>query len=118
MMFNKEGFEEMYKIVLSFISRPESNAFRDPVDWKHLGLLDYPSIVKHPMDLGVMSYIIYHYDHYQWINHPATIICTTIFNTVTIIAMIISISYLSGTIKKRMESDVYDTVEDVARDMR
>jgi len=56
MMFSKEGFEEMYKIVVSFISRPESNAFRDPVDWKHLGLLDYPSIVKHPMDLGVMHY--------------------------------------------------------------
>lgn len=50
----KDGFLEMYKIILSFISRPESNAFRDPVDWKQLGLVDYPSIVKHPMDLGTL----------------------------------------------------------------
>jgi hypothetical protein len=53
----KDGFLEMYKIILSFISRPESNAFRDPVDWKQLGLVDYPSIVKHPMVLGsLMEY--------------------------------------------------------------
>ena len=54
-MFEKEGFAEMYKIVCSMMSRPESLAFREPVDWKGLGLLDYLDIVKHPMDLGTVK---------------------------------------------------------------
>lgn len=45
----------MYKIVCSMMSRPESLAFREPVDWKGLGLLDYLEIVKHPMDLGTVK---------------------------------------------------------------
>jgi hypothetical protein len=43
---------DMLKLVLGLMSRPESLAFRDPVDWKGLGLDDYPAIVKAPMDLG------------------------------------------------------------------
>lgn len=54
-MFEKEGFAEMYKIVCSMISRPESSAFREPVDWKAMGLLDYLNIVKSPMDLGTIK---------------------------------------------------------------
>ena len=54
-MFEKEGFAEMYKIVCSMISRPESSAFREPVDWKAMGLLDYLNIVKNPMDLGTIK---------------------------------------------------------------
>lgn len=45
----------MYKIVCSMISRPESSAFREPVDWKAMGLLDYLNIVKNPMDLGTIK---------------------------------------------------------------
>eukprot|EP01032_Pedospumella_encystans_P000610 gene610-703_t len=37
------------------ISRPESSAFREPVDWKAMGLLDYLNIVKNPMDLGTIK---------------------------------------------------------------
>jgi hypothetical protein len=70
----KEGFSEMLKIVCSMLSRPESLVFREPVDWKGLSLLDYPDIVKHPMDLG--------------------------------------------TVKKRIESDDYATIEDIANDIR
>eukprot|EP01035_Chromulina_nebulosa_P018892 gene18892-24688_t len=44
----------MLRIVLSLLSRPESLAFRDPVDWKGMGLLDYPEIIKKPMDLGTV----------------------------------------------------------------
>ena len=73
-MFEKEGFAEMYKIVCSMMSRPESHAFREPVEWKALGLLDYLDIVKHPMDLG--------------------------------------------TIKGRIEASKYDTIEDIAFDIR
>jgi hypothetical protein len=29
--------------------------FRAPVDWKGLGLYDYPQIVKKPMDLGTIK---------------------------------------------------------------
>ena len=29
--------------------------FLEPVDWKGLGLDDYPQIVKNPMDLGTVS---------------------------------------------------------------
>jgi hypothetical protein len=29
--------------------------FREPVDWKALGLLDYPSIITRPMDLSTVK---------------------------------------------------------------
>lgn len=64
----------MYKLLLIIMSRAESEAFREPVDWKGMGLLDYPEIVKVPMDLG--------------------------------------------TIKRKIESDSYVSVEDAASDMR
>lgn len=70
----KEGFSEMLKIVCSMLSRNECMVFREPVDWKGLGLLDYPEIVLRPMDLG--------------------------------------------TIKKRIENDDYNAVEDIATDVR
>jgi len=38
------------QLIFNFLPAP----FREPVDWKNLGLLDYPSIVKHPMDLGTI----------------------------------------------------------------
>jgi hypothetical protein len=49
---NDEAFVQMYKIITSMFQRPESYAFREPVDWKGLDLKDYPDIVKHPRDLG------------------------------------------------------------------
>lgn len=52
------------------ISRPESAAFREPVDWKRLGLLDYPDIIKSPMDLGTVKYRI-EADKYQTIDEIA-----------------------------------------------
>jgi hypothetical protein len=30
---------------------PKSYEFREPVNWKELGLADYPEIIKKPMDL-------------------------------------------------------------------
>ena len=43
---------DLLKVVCAFISRPESSPFREPVDYESLGLTDYPTIVKKPMDLG------------------------------------------------------------------
>eukprot|EP01041_Mallomonas_annulata_P001337 gene1337-2586_t len=54
-MQNRGGIEDMHKLVLAFIARPESGPFRESVDWKNLGLLDYPTIIKHPMDLGTIK---------------------------------------------------------------
>lgn len=54
-MDSKEGFPEMLKIVCSIMSRPESVAFREPVDWEGLGLFDYLEIVSTPMDLGTIK---------------------------------------------------------------
>mmetsp|Transcript_26522 Transcript_26522/g.86255 ORF Transcript_26522/g.86255 Transcript_26522/m.86255 type:complete len:85 (+) Transcript_26522:65-319(+) len=29
--------------------------FLRPVDWKKMGLVDYPKLIKHPMDIGTVS---------------------------------------------------------------
>jgi hypothetical protein len=42
----------MLKIVSQVYSRLEAEPFREPVDWKTLGLFDYPQLIKKPMDLG------------------------------------------------------------------
>jgi hypothetical protein len=34
---------------------PNAEAFLTPVEWEELGLLDYPSIVKSPMDLSTIK---------------------------------------------------------------
>ncbi len=46
---------DMYKMVCGLLVRSESFVFREPVDWKGMGLNDYPDIVKHPMDLGTIK---------------------------------------------------------------
>jgi hypothetical protein len=33
----------------------DSVPFRDPVDWKTLSLMDYPSIITRPMDLSTVK---------------------------------------------------------------
>lgn len=42
----------MAKLVNQIYSKPDAEPFRDAVDWRSLGLYDYPQIVKKPMDLG------------------------------------------------------------------
>jgi hypothetical protein len=51
----KIGKEEMRKLKIIINCLSESNDsfdFREPVDWKGMGLTDYPNIIKHPMDLS------------------------------------------------------------------
>jgi len=45
----------MMKIVAQLISKPDSVPFREPVDWRGLGLYDYPQIIKKPMDLSTVK---------------------------------------------------------------
>jgi hypothetical protein len=41
------------KIVINCLCESnDSFDFREPVDWKGMGLTDYPNIIKHPMDLS------------------------------------------------------------------
>ena len=75
-MSDETNMPEMYKIICSLLSRQESAVFREPVDWKGLGLNDYPEIVKKPMDLGILldsiillvDYYCFYY-HYYYHNH-------------------------------------------------
>jgi len=42
----------MSKVLQSMIQRSDTEPFRVPVDWKGMGLFDYPTLIKKPMDLG------------------------------------------------------------------
>jgi len=47
-----QEFLLMSKLVSQIYSRSDAEPFREPVEWKELGLFDYPEIIKKPMDLG------------------------------------------------------------------
>jgi hypothetical protein len=40
-------------VTSTLIGKEES---KQPVDWKTLGLLDYPTVITHPMDLTTVKY--------------------------------------------------------------
>ena len=48
-------FIDYMYILYGTVFRPESLPFREPMSWKELGLLDYPKIIKKPMDLGTIK---------------------------------------------------------------
>lgn len=54
-MSSSDGLQQVSKIVNSFFNKPETLAFREPVNPKAMGIPDYPQIVKNPMDLGTVS---------------------------------------------------------------
>jgi len=43
------------QIIHEISKKPEAEPFREAVDWKSLGLYDYPKIIKRPMDLGTIE---------------------------------------------------------------
>ena len=47
--------EGMLKIVNALNQRPDSVPFREPVDWRGLGLYDYPQVIAKPMDLATVK---------------------------------------------------------------
>lgn len=47
--------KELERILVVFRRNPLCEAFAEPVDWKALGLDDYPEVVKRPMDLGTIQ---------------------------------------------------------------
>ncbi|CBN76767.1 hypothetical protein Esi_0000_0593 [Ectocarpus siliculosus] len=42
-------------LIDSLLGSADSEAFREPVDWRGLGLHDYPNLIKRPMDLGTVK---------------------------------------------------------------
>mmetsp|Transcript_14221 Transcript_14221/g.18494 ORF Transcript_14221/g.18494 Transcript_14221/m.18494 type:complete len:216 (-) Transcript_14221:143-790(-) len=47
-----DGLKQVEKIVDRLYQRQDSFPFREPVQWKELGLVDYPTLVKKPMALS------------------------------------------------------------------
>lgn len=51
----EEPLRRLAKLVNSFMSRPDTGPFLEPVDWRGLELFDYPEIVTKMMDLGTIK---------------------------------------------------------------
>ena len=51
----KEELKKVNVILQKLIDSNDSVEFRAPVDWKGMGLTDYPLIVKTPMDLTTIK---------------------------------------------------------------
>mmetsp|Transcript_21403 Transcript_21403/g.34619 ORF Transcript_21403/g.34619 Transcript_21403/m.34619 type:complete len:368 (-) Transcript_21403:86-1189(-) len=51
----KSNKKECEDIIAYLKGKEGVDIFLDPVDWKALELPDYPTIIKHPMDLGTLS---------------------------------------------------------------
>jgi hypothetical protein len=45
----------LQQLLGTIINAYDSIVFRDPVDWKALNLLDYPTIITRPMDLSTVK---------------------------------------------------------------
>jgi hypothetical protein len=43
------------KLLTFLITHKDSGPFVEPVNWKEWGLLDYPKIIKTPMDLNLVK---------------------------------------------------------------
>ena len=46
--------DQCHKIFDAFRADKSCQPFYDAVPWKEYGLFDYPTIVKHPMDFGMI----------------------------------------------------------------
>lgn len=52
---SKEDKEKLIKLIDIVSNVPQAFEFLEPVDYIGLNILDYPSIVTHPMDLGTVK---------------------------------------------------------------
>ena len=48
----EEDLKKLEEIMDKMINEKNAFDFKEPVDYEGLGLIDYPTIIKHPMDLG------------------------------------------------------------------
>ena len=54
-LIGREEAKKLNQLVQSLMDSSDSVEFRNPVDWQAYGLLDYPTIVKKPMDLNTVK---------------------------------------------------------------
>jgi hypothetical protein len=47
--------QDMLSVVNKLMERRDCEPFRKPVPWKELGLVDYLTVIKCPMDLGTVQ---------------------------------------------------------------
>lgn len=50
-----EDFNKLNEIINQLKLIDEEQHFHFPVDWKSLKLLDYPSVIRHPMDISTIQ---------------------------------------------------------------
>lgn len=55
MSLSKEQIANAVNLIEAICLDPNSEPFLEPVAWKELELIDYPQIVKNPMDLGTVK---------------------------------------------------------------
>lgn len=51
----KDEVKKIKTIWQSLQDNNDSTEFRQPVKWEEMGLIDYPDLVKHPMDLSAVN---------------------------------------------------------------
>lgn len=54
-LLGKEEIKKIKTIWQSLQDNNDSTEFRNPVHWEEMGLIDYPQLVKHPMDLSTIN---------------------------------------------------------------
>ena len=47
----RDEASKVQQLLQTLLNSSDSIVFRDPVDWQGLNLMDYPLIIKKPMDL-------------------------------------------------------------------
>lgn len=53
-VLKKEDTQKVKDLLKSIEDDPNAQPFLNPVDWQELGLHDYPTIVKTPMDFSTL----------------------------------------------------------------
>merc|ERR1712060_431374 len=51
----KMELKKLGELLEEFMEDEDAASFMEPVDWEVLGLLHYPEVIEHPMDLGTMK---------------------------------------------------------------
>jgi hypothetical protein len=54
-LMGREEYKKVNQLLQGLLDSPDSFEFRAPVDYQTLGLVDYPLIVKKPMDLNTVK---------------------------------------------------------------
>lgn len=61
----REDYSKLLNLLGHIEKEPNAAPFLEPVDWKNLGLNDYPKIVKRPIDLGTIKNNLKEYTSYE-----------------------------------------------------